>query len=442
MRITSPSSSSSGFSDRLLILAFCGLTLLIVLLTAAVLMNRAVWRERTEEKLAELREAGYALSLEELVQRVQANLPHPNAADTYRQAFALQRARAGRENPWLPVIGMAQLPEEGEPMPVEMVQAIEEFLELNREAIELYLQAAAMEECLFEMRRGPAGYPQWEHLGGMREGARLLWLKAIHELEQGRPEESAATRGAMFRISGHLGADGFMIGLLTRVAVAGIAGGQLSALLSSNVSEEALGRLQKEVAGLDDEFLLAAALERELGFGYSGFEQVRREMTVDWKELETWMMVAYGLVGQVERDRWNYLHVMETRIAQARLPLSERVPLIDVLATAADEESLWRAFRDGRMLTDQSAIGFDRLLEIEVRSLGHLRVLGAAIAVARFRARHGHYPASLEDLAPEFIARELLILPGSSDDLLHYRLEEDRYHLTDGRHAEINVKRR
>lgn len=435
--------SRRGVSDRVLIIGFCVLAVAIVLMAAAALANRAAWRQRTESKVAELKEAGYAVSLEERVRLLRARLPEPNAADLYRQAFPLVKGlEAAGDSEWLPVVGRAEKPAEGEPLQQEMVEALEEFLEQNREALNLFLAGAALAECSFVARLGPDGHPEWNHLGGMREGVRLLWLKALLALDQGYPDEAAAARAAMFRMSRHVGEDSYLIGFLTRVAMAGIAVDQLGALLASNASDEALHRLQKEVAALDDEFLLAAAMAGEIAFGISSFDRMKDWAGFDSSELESWLFTAYSALGQTERDRFNYLAMMESQMEVARSPLQERAQLASTSAASlgTGDEFPWRGFVNGRWLTDQHSIGFDRMVEIELRALGSIRAANAAIGAARFRATHGSYPEKLEDLSPRFAKAESLILPGT-DGLLYYELEEDSYTVRD-RFTTITVLRR
>jgi|GEM_PF-4381717 len=434
--------SRRGLSDRLLIIGFCVLTLMIVLLTASALITRNVWNQRAEAQLAKFRDAGIATSLEDLGRRINARQPEPNAAELYRAAFAKERTANGRDHEWLPVIGRAKKPDDGEPMPPEMVAAIAEFLEENREALDLYRQAAEVEECAFGFVLDARDYPRFDHLGGLRNGARLLWLKALYEADQGLYDESAATRRVALRLGRHLGTDEMLIGVLTRFAIVGIGSADWGPLLAAEVSDGALEEVQRELAALYDEYLMAKAIEMEVAFGHSIYRSLRNEISNDWAELEPWLFLAYATLGQVERDRLNYLTLIDEKIEFARSPLASRVAWLEARAGAASaEESAWRAFIGGRWFAGQ-ALGFgDRLLDTEVRSLGSLRVTSAAIAVARYRMAKGYYPETLDLVAPGFASAEFLLVPGKTD-LLKYELTSETFTIGDGRYATITVRRR
>lgn len=437
--------ASRGRGDRFLIISFCALTFFIIAMAGLTMWHRTHWREKAEEKVRELAAAGFATTHEELRRRGAEKVTGKNAAEIYRQAFGRDMTAAGRDAELLPIIGRGSLPVEGEPMSAEMFRAVEEFLELNAEALRLYREAANIETCWFGSELDAEGNVDWQHLAGMRNGARLLRLLAAYELEEGRPDHAAAAHCSLLRMERHLReADSYLIPFLTSLAIRSIALNGLALLLESDVSEEALAALQAELDGVDDEFMLASAMEAELTFGIAMFEEA---LTMgggfdwsDWAEPEMWALQLYSMVGQPERDRWNYLNLIESYIMTLREPMHLR-PTPSAGPAPASDEIDWRAMLHGRRLTERVAGSFERLFESERRSSAQLRVALAATAVARYRMEEGRYPAQLEDLSP-YVAEARWLINPIANKWLDYRLEDESFTISSGGHASMTVRRR
>ena len=48
-------------------------------------------------------------------------------------------------------------------------------------------------------------------------------------------------------------------------------------------------------------------------------------------------------------------------------------------------------------------LGFQRAVEAQLRTRAFRRAMWISISLSRYHARHGRFPAALEDLAPEFM---------------------------------------
>ena len=179
--------------------------IVLLLLGGAFFAFRIYCSGRVQAELDAIAEPGYPVTLEAL----NAWYPEPmgeNAADTYLRAFAkfveppdepadVYMAPSPRDAN-LPIVGSGQLPAAGEPLPEEMREAIEQYLEANREALELLHEAAGIEECRYPLDMTDGHALLLSHLQKIRAGTRLLRLEALHHAHRGDGEKAAHSLSA------------------------------------------------------------------------------------------------------------------------------------------------------------------------------------------------------------------------------------------------------
>ena len=169
-----------------------------------------------EVKLASIRRAGLPASGAELDKWYTHVPAGENAADFYTQANehynrwtnALSQPifitnatatctnsyRARKKADLLPIVGDAKLALRTEQLPAEMKQLIGEYLADNTEALRLLHQAASKKRCRFPVDLSKECDAQIiNHLNGLRQAARLLYLEAVENSDDQRPDQATET---------------------------------------------------------------------------------------------------------------------------------------------------------------------------------------------------------------------------------------------------------
>lgn len=429
-KLADSADSRRGVAERTLLIWFFVAVAFVMLVTGGVLVNRAVWGKRVDAKMAELTEAGFALTAEELQRRHDAAVPEENAAEIYQSAFQALDTGGVTDEEDLPYFGRANLPEAGDPLPPEMAEAVRTFLERNAEATGHFLAASRVADCAFPRRIDFEGLIA-DHVGRMREGARLLSLQVVHEANQGNSAAAAEAAGAVFRIGNHLRNEPFLIGALSRMAILGIGNSQVPRVLrTGGLSDEDLGALREAVSAAEDHFLLAPGLEAEIAFGIYSFQNLAgwfgpASDPLDYVKSGLWKFHGYALLGQTDRDLYHYLEGMEEMIAKARGPVAER--LAPYAGGSWDlEDPTWSEFVKGRWMTDRMTISAGRMFEAEKKHLARVRAALVGVAASRYRLRHGEYPVDLSELTGNFLEAGQVVDPFTNAPL-EYAVEEEGF---------------
>lgn len=433
-----PGKPRRGVSDRTLLIWFSVGVAFILLLTGGVLLNRSVWSKRVEAKIAELADAGYPVSIEDLKRRDQQGTRRENAADIYEKAFVATRTKTGFGQGLLPIFGYVEL-EPNEPLPPGVAEETGRFLAQNSGAIDLFQKASQVPECRFSPTFTPDGDVLVEYVGPLRGGARLLALKVILAGHEGRSEEAAEAAAAIFRLSAHLQDERFLISALTRVAIAGIGFTHLPWVLNNEVSEESLARLQAAIASTEDEFLLAAILPTEIAGGIHYSRMRFPEETGasgDWKNLiGSGLMTAYQVVGQADRDLFHYLERMEEAIENAQVPLAQRN-----LPNSSYTPPSWRTLVEGGLFLDEWLPDLDRMFEVEKKAVANARAGLVSVAASRYRLRYGRFPQAPSDLLADFLEPAQILDPFTGA-ALEYFVDEEGFTVAVEGEVIIEVKR-
>ena len=178
--------SRSDHAARWMIYIFLGALALL----GSYLLYRWVLSNRIENRLEEIRRQGFPATLRELDDWYPEPPLGENAAFVYQKAFTkfVDPPPAAGPEEELPVIGKADLPAHGQPMPEDMAKRIADYLKSNAEAISLLYKAASMPQCRHSVDLTAGFTALLPHLSHLRHAARLLRLETVLCAENGDME--------------------------------------------------------------------------------------------------------------------------------------------------------------------------------------------------------------------------------------------------------------
>jgi len=399
----SPSAARPKRSRVLGCLLVSGALLLVLIL--APLAVYFAWSARAsrlvEAELAELREAGepidaadleafYARPTEEedctrLWLDATAALDTQEFLDTYEELTIKDEMNK-------------DIPPPGKPWPD--LPAAETFLEGYPHSLALLHQAAE--------RGGAARYPldfskglamETNHVQWLRNAVRLLSLEAHVLAHRGDPHGAAESIRTIHAVAASLERQPLLVSQLVRFHCDGIAHEVLCDLLPHvEFSEDDLKGLQAELLVIDYGPGLRRAVMGERAVGIELFRNP--SPVADSGELK-----PLTLIGPRNDDLLLYLDFMGRTVAATRLTGPTK---LDAAEKIQDDI---RALVAGSNAINQVRYAFTGLLmpavtgvfEAEAEATADNRIAAAAIAVERYRRRHGRLPKKLEDLVPDLL---------------------------------------
>ena len=318
----------------------------------------------------------------------------------------------------LPVIGETaeELPSAGEAWPRQ--PAVESFLAEYGESLETMHCAAQL--------GGAARYPidfadgyqmTLDHLQRLREGARLLLLKSEVAAQRHNAPAAADAIQAMFAAAHSLKNEPTLVSQVVRLALDDMARDQLERRLSdSHFSDDRLAAIDRQLAVCDYEAafhraMLAARVESFVLFD-------------DPANLGTQAPIAASALFR-PGDQAVYLRIMQKLIAAFQ---TTGPALRNAMADAEQEVNELSQTPLGRLRCPIALLALPAVqpcAEALNRGVAYRDSARVAVAIERFRFRHGKPPQTLDALAPEFLP-EVPLDPFDGQPL-RYRVDADEY---------------
>ena len=370
---------------------------IVLLVGGGYVLYRKIMVDRVSSKLEAIRAQGFPASGEELNEWYAEPPPGQNAAFVFERAFS-HDVDVSETAGDLPVVGEAQVPSRGEPLPEEMKENIWTYLKENKDALDLLHEAAAMEQCRYpiDMRMGPATL--LPHLAPLRHGARLLKLEAILHAEEGRADEAAESVIASLGLARSLSKEPILISQLVRIACLALTCSSLEyALNRVPLAEEPLARLSKALVEAEDPEGLTRAFVGERAQGADMF--TRSGQIGPTFVLPGPAFLALKTTGLLDADFKHYLEIMNDCVEATRVPVEERQAAFE----AVDVEKKVRNLPKYCFLTHMLVPALARAETEFTKSFARLRTARAAVAVEQYRLAKGLLPETLEDLTPEYL---------------------------------------
>jgi len=355
------------------------------------------WPARFEAKLAELRAQGEPVTMDEIMARREPVPDEENSALVFLQAFAAEEAVAFD----LPVggnahYGFATVVGARQPEPVLFL--VRASVEANAEALRLIHHGARLTRGTYPITLTPNPYAiLLEHLGKLRNAARLCLREAAVRAHDGDGAAAADSLLAVRRLSASLGDCVFLIDALVRMAVDGIfCEGLERALGLGEMPLEKLEALAREAEAEAAELSLVNAMRSERAAGCYLLAAGRDELRKAVEE----MGLPRGMLdpGPTAKDGLYYLELMQDTIRVAALPDREKLAEADRLADRAQQ-----ALPEDHVFTAMLVPALGRAFEEEVKARTRLKVARAALAVEQWRLKNGAWPESLDALVPDLL---------------------------------------
>lgn len=251
------------------------------------------------------------------------------------------------------------------------------------------------------------------HYTGAQNLARLLNLRGRAAVDAKNGTEAVNSIIAAHRIAQACEQEPLLIGLLVGITIEAQASEVLWLGLRDRVFTEAeLRALQELYTGADAAKALHHAMRGELAAGMdtleymqdvaAGRKRIEKPLGADGTDLNS---AAYGLLPSGLFDHWKSV-VGEIEVKHLILPLKQGIPAAVRAATALEQE-----MKDHHNLMRHPDWVMVRLMVPAMRqvSLNAWQTAArnhqalTAIALERFFASKGHYPAKLTELVPEFL---------------------------------------
>lgn len=389
-----------------------GASFLLLLPLALLLWHRIFAESAVREKLAELEDAGVAVSGEQVNRRYHdhGRDPAENAAPVYEKAFA---AFVTEGVPTSELGEALRLRSGFEPLEGEALEAIAQVIAANEAAIGLLKEATAYPYLRHNLDFTDGVNLLIPHVGQLRNGARLLAGEAIFAAEQGDRARAGEAVQTMFRMAIHLAEEPTLISHLTKIAIEGIGRSALERVLDRvELAPAVLAELRRSLRTLETGPRMKEALYGEIAFGMAVYQLLAEGeggvMEGAMAELEGVLLPLYGISGLMARDKHLYLTLMQESVRLADLPLAERV------SAKWPDDAFSANPLQGQILVGMFLPTLHRVMESDHRAITFLLVTRIALAMEEYRLVEGKFPSKLEELVPGYM-EELPLDPYSGN---------------------------
>jgi len=358
-------------------------------LLALLLIVWGGWRYHMHRELNEarqrVRDAGYPVTLAEL----DAYYPMPqgtNAAEIYEQAFALlvnsetlddKLPAFSREIDW---------PVAGEALDKETMVAIEEHLDLNKDALTALSNASTVDTARYDADLSQGYQAELFHLSQLRRCANLYSLKIVFHDQRNESREALESLNELMALGESLRQEPVVISQLVRNSVHVLVISRLEVLLANHeYDDEVLNELESSISRMHQPDAWRRAFAGERASGMSLFDDAANGSNTFY--------VLLHAVGLLDMEQADYAECMGTMIEQAGDP--EAVPF-DIEAHVNNGPSYYLLTR-----IIVPALGLAADYQRADHALRTVAVTG--LMAKRYEIKHGHWPDALDDLVPDFM---------------------------------------
>jgi hypothetical protein len=369
----------------------------VLLILGAFATFRMMLRHTLDLRLQQTHQAGYWVALDELDEAYVQPPPGQNAADVYQKAFSafVEPADVAKQIPAFSAD--VEYPEACEPLPPEMLQAMQALVDDNSRTLELLREAAAMEQCRYPIEIRQGYDTLLPHLGSLRRAGRLLAVEARLHIERGEVDAALECIRTAYAAGESLENEPFLVSQLVRTSIEVQAIGEVEWVLSRAQFDGAqLSRLEKILSrGITAE-QMQKALTAEGGVGMSVF-RMPVERAQGMYNMPPTVVRLQRASGLSDLDQLAYLDILKEMHALATQPPQER----RFADNALDEKvrSLPRYCLATRTMVPALGAAFNAIDTLTT----HRRLAQAGIAVERYRLANGTLPSTLEELVPAYL---------------------------------------
>jgi hypothetical protein len=382
---------TGGRNKRFAIKGWHVVMALIVLVAGLLGLHVALGRRAMRQRLAALRAAGYPTSFAELDEHNKLPEGAPNAADVYLRAFAAFMPPADEVN--VPILGTAELPGRGLPLPEPMRKAVSACLTGNRQCLSLLHEGAGIADCRYgwDWRTSAAGLPDMREV---RSCVRLLELDAVWHAHTGDANAVLTSLEDGLRLADSLRREPALIAYLMRVgSTAAMLGGLEQSLSVTTFTDVQLRRLHEALTAAGEALDLTQPIAGEQCYL---IEVCRDPSFVNVPAPSRILRLLPGLRARGLVDSLDY---MADCIQASKLPPVQRLPKLREASQKVEDLSIFH------VLIKIMSPAMGRIGELDTRLRAHLDLARTALTLERYRLATGKLPERLEELVPECFAQ-------------------------------------
>ncbi len=341
-----------------------------------------------------------------------------NAATFNLRGVKVRNVEGAQQNPDLPILGKLPPPAPSQPLPANVKSALADFLQRNREAIQLFAQGAKYEQSRYPIDLSKGWNTLLPHLAQLKSGMQISELAAIADADNGDGKKAADDVLITLALGRSLKAEPTFISQLVRAAGVSLAvDGLNQAVNRATLPTESLSDLSKAFQNMQDYdtrgegFARAVVAEKvsHMALLKSPKELTRMLSTkgvFSLNEGQRRQMAQYAKQKAHLKDEQDFLEGTFQQLwsaHQAEFP--DRLKnFADVLRQRTSE-----AADRGLLLNKMYWSGLDGAISREGTCLANERLALAALALEQFRAARGNrYPGALSELTPEYLPTPLL----------------------------------
>lgn len=376
-------------------------TLVLLLLAAAVVLTLdQITKNHVARRHAAIKAAGEPLTVQDLIARDEPIPDDENMTvallEHIKPFLALKIPDETQQ--LLPVIGLARPLGTGQPLPAEQMEAVQWYLD----------QLPASLHGLHEATKRPrAGFrPQWSspvfnmvipELSQQRQVVKVLCVDVLRAAESRDRKRAGAYLSDLYRSSHGLDSDSpFVISHLLKLAMTALCNDRLERTINQ--------------CGLEPDDIEKLKLELDRTVGIQSLTNaclVERLCIIDILGSSTSLGVA--VFGSTASDFHRRIPVLRSLDEAAALDLhrdliaATRLPESEILDAARAVEARAQSLPHYYIVARLFVPSMVRSTKLTLKTIGSTRALKAALACEQFRMKHGHWPAALEELVPEFL---------------------------------------
>jgi hypothetical protein len=326
--------------------------------------------------------------------------PAENGAVVLKEAFTLLREFPGK----VPQYGLAGLfTNYWEP---EKLAMLTDYVNTNRAALAKVEEGLKFKRFAYVTDYSPGLATLLPHLGRIKDVANILSAKTAVDSAHGDERAFVEDLRQIIQLAETLNDEHVIISWLIRTAVIQIAVRSAERVLSyRDISDDGCGKLEEAFASSASTNRLPAALAGERAIGLPIFKMSAKELegyldSSQGNQSDNFGHFGIGLasaMGVFDRDCRNYLEVMARSISLASLPPPESLALTNYI-----EQFQKTGLQRGTWLTTMLVSGLAKTTVKDATLRASVDCVRSALAVQRFRNSHKTWPASLQELGPDF----------------------------------------
>jgi hypothetical protein len=396
--------------------------LLFFLLLATIMtidISASRQEKRVNEKMTAIRKAGYPATPAELDKWYPAVPAGENAALLLEAAFRLF-VTTGPDMQHVPICGPAvEFPKRTNHLPPEIKKASVDYLDLNKNAIKLLHEGAALPKSRYPIVLSSGYLTTLPDLSNIRQGVRLLALEALVYADAGNSAAATKDLLSIFGVARSLDNEPVFISQLVRIACNALILANLEIDLNLvSFSDSELEEISHAIEDAEncDGFYRGLVGERCIGYDFykdPNFLQLRTgSVTTPSTSLPSSLQTIldnmrrsfYKKSGMLAYDFSLYLDYLAEYIDACKTPFPKRLQMVSEISkkmnsitTALSSKTL--AFH----IFLNNFPAFDRSIQMDARNIASLRTARMAIAVERYRLATGKLPADAKDLVPKYL---------------------------------------